>query len=171
MEKKKLLRITKYGLLLLIVAIGAFCTAYMAAIWATQPAELSGARVEIFTTEASAKSSLEIDCNSGHTKTDYTFSVTNTTDGAPSDVATQYLLCVTVPAKLPDGLALSIDGIKGTPNSTGKIYTFASADWTFAAGVAETRNHTLTINADPELVDFNSELDKIRISVKTENTD
>lgn len=128
------------------------------------------AQVAIFAADANAVSTgaLEINCNTGKNEASYQFAVSNQKNGKTSEVAMGYTIEVTLPKALSAGLAMAIDGVSGTVDSSGKTYIFTYEDWTFDAGVAETQTHTLTFVADPAVQDFNVEMDKIKVSVTIE---
>ena len=114
---------------------------------------------------------LNINCNDGTNEASYQFVVSNHKDGNISEVDVAYAVKVALPAKLPNGLTMMVDGVAGTVSSNGRSYEFTQPGWVFAAGTAATQTHTLTFTADPSVLDFNIEMDKVSVSVVLEQID
>lgn len=111
---------------------------------------------------------LEINCNGGTNEDSYQFSVSNQEKGKTAEVALSYTITVELPAALPDGFSMKIDGVQGTANANKKVYTFEDDDWSFEAGVAKTDIRTLMITADPNKVDFNVQMNAVNVTVTME---
>ncbi len=88
----------------------------------------------------------------------YIFTVTG-----QSEVAVVCDAVVTLPAPLPAGLSLTLDGQAGEPDATGKSYTF-SAISTLAAG-GGTTTHTLTVSASDAALSADATLQGISVRV------
>lgn len=136
----------------------------------TAKMELGTAGVAAYAVSAGASTSsdLSIDCNTSDNSEEYQFWVKNSNDGKTAEVAVQYDVQVALSEALPDGLTMKLDGIDGTADADGKVYTFASPDWTFKADVEETADHALQFTADASVVENDLTISGVVITVMTE---
>ncbi len=128
------------------------------------------ARVSVLIMDARGSSSdnLTIDCGQGFTKTSYNLAVTNTKDGKTAELSFKYDVIVTFNEALPEGVSISVDKINGTVSSDRKTVTISDVG-RFAAGISETREHTMVfsvVNASFLLHDYVFE--NINVSVRAE---
>lgn len=173
MEKKasKLTDITLVAAAVVVaIAIVVLANVGTVAMFRSSSFKADRAQVALFAVSANAVTTeaLEIDCNSGLNEASYRFAVSNQKNDKVSEVAIKYTVKVVLPEALPEGLTMAIDGVEGEVDSTGEAYTFTAADWLFDAAEAGAKVHTLTFVADPDVLDCNVEMDKVRVSVTME---
>lgn len=118
--------------------------------YAAVGADQDQARVAVgILSAAGADGTLELDCGLERAPSgEYRFTVTNQENGVVSQVAVGYEVVVELTEPLPDGVTISMDGTAGA--GSGKTYTFSCG--AFAAGIPETAEHVLTIEAVREEV-------------------
>lgn len=127
-------------------------------------------KVAVFAADAGteADGNLVLDSTTDITSASYTFWVSNKENGAVSEVTNKYSIIVKLSNRLPDGLTLKLDGAEGNVSLNGRTYTFTNAAWRFPAGTESTRNHTLTYNADFDVLkdDFTATNIEVLVQVK-----
>jgi len=132
--------------------------------------EINTAGTAAYAISAGAESieDLLIDCESLTDNTAaYRFWVNNSRDDKVTEVAVSYSVQVELGSVLPDSIFIQLDGMDGTAED-GRVYTFESPDWKFAAGVESTANHTLTFTAVPTDVEEDFTISSVVLTVMAE---
>ncbi len=104
---------------------------------------------------------LSIDCNTQQTAQSYAFTVSGN-----SWVTVHYDVIVTLDRALPTGISLTLDGNVASWLD-GSSYVFSGG--TFQAGTSGTNTHTLTITADPNILNEEASV-QVSVSVQAEQT-
>lgn len=130
------------------------------------------AQVAAFIVEAegSKEELLTVDCNSNTANAAYSLSVTNEKNGKVSEVSIKYNVIVTLPEALPNGVTVKLGDKVATVSADKKTYTFKDVG-TLPAGIKATHNCTLLFTADTKLVEEEYLIEKIKVSVHTEQMD
>lgn len=104
---------------------------------------------------------LSINCNTQQTAQSYAFTVSGS-----SGVTVHYDVIVKLNQALPTGISLTLDGNDASWHD-GSSYVFSGG--TFQAGTSGTNTHTLTITADPSILNEEASV-QVSVSVQAEQT-
>lgn len=132
-----------YLLVCSLLLTGVSFARYVTTANGSDAAQVAAGLVTVSYEESTTAIRMERPTNDGLEEKDFIFGVSNNS----SEVAIRYDVVVTLDTPLKNAVTMTLDGKTGTKTDDGKQYEFFNMG-TFAAGVEQTKTHTLSFTGD-----------------------